>query len=252
MDLISDKVKSTDEAVPESNGLNLLELELDAAFPFKEKFALDFTDLAATDRPVPRDSDKWRKQHADLVEKAKQTNPQLVFYGDSITAGMSEGNALKKAFGNDAENFGIVGDSTQHLLWRLQNGEANFKTPPEKGVLLIGANNVGNARNEDIVKGILADLQEAQQKMPDAKWLVLGVLPQGRSATDPRRAQIKDLNDKLEKALAGIPGVRYYDAGPGMLEKDGSMSDRVWWRDGLHPRNYTPMFDQLKQELNKF
>ncbi len=88
--------------------------------------------------------------------------------------------------------------------------------------------------------------------MPGIKFLVIGVLPQGKDPHNPRRDQIKDLNQKLEHALANEPNVKFVDVGAKMLEKDGSMSDKVWWGDGFHPRNYTPMFDAIKPELSKF
>lgn len=220
------------------------------AYPHeRESFVPDFTDRAAPDQPVPRDPEKWHNKHNALVEKAKTTDASLVFYGDSITEGMSEGNALKKAFGDKAENFGIIGDSTQHLLWRLQNGEADFKKAPETAVLLIGANNIGAANNQDIVKGIIADAKEMAAKMPGTRLLVLGVLPQGKTAADPRREQINKLNAELETALKSIPNLSFFNVGPQMLEKDGSMSPKVWWGDGLHPRDYTRMFDAIKAEL---
>jgi hypothetical protein len=201
--------------------------------------------------PVPRTPQSWKDKHSELVKKAESKNLSLAFYGDSITEGMSADNALKKSFGDKADNFGIVGDSTQHLLWRLQHGEANFKQKPEEAVLLIGANNVGKASSEDIVKGILANVAELQKQMPDTKLLVLGVLPQGKTAGDPRREEIKNINDELQKQLAGRSNVSYFDVGPKMLEKDGSMSPKIWWGDGLHPRDYSPMFNEIKPVLEK-
>lgn len=246
----TDEIKNGSES---QHGLNLLDLHQQSeTFPFSDGFAQDITDLGSTDTPVPRNTEKWRQSHQALVDKAKNTEPDLVFYGDSITAGMSLGDTLHKSFGAKAENFGIIGDSTQHLLWRLQNGEADFKHAPEKGVLLIGANNVGNkGTTDDIVRGIIADLHEAQKQMQETKWLVLGVLPQGKEANDPRRAQITEINKKLSDALKNEKNVRFLDVGPKMLDSNGGMSDKVWWGDGLHPKNYAPMFDAIKPELTK-
>lgn len=203
-----------------------------------------------TDRPSPRPTDKWKREHEDLVKKAQTTDASLVFFGDSITKGMSLGNQLQNEFGCKAENFGIVGDSTQHLLWRMQNGEMEFKNAPEKGVILIGANNIGAATNEEIVKGIVATVNEARAQQPDTKWLVLGVLPQGRSASDPRRATIEKINSLVQQELAGKTNVTFMDVNKKMLESDGSMSDNVWWRDGLHPKNYTPLFKAIRPTLD--
>ena len=212
-------------------------------FPTKEELI--------TDRPLPRNTDKWKREHADLVKKAQTTDANLVFYGDSITKGMSIGNALQNEFGCRAENFGIVADSTQHLLWRMQNGEMEFKTAPEKGVILIGANNIGAASNEEIAKGIVATVNEASSRLPNTKWLVLGVLPQGRSASDPRRATIEKINTLVQQELAGKNNVTFMDVNKTMLEADGSMSDNVWWKDGLHPRSYTPLFKAIRPTLEK-
>lgn len=203
-----------------------------------------------TDKPIPRNTDKWKREHDDLVKKAQSTDANLVFYGDSITKGMSMGNALQNEFGCRAENFGIVGDSTQHLLWRMQNGEMQFKTAPEKGVILIGANNIGAATEDEIVKGIVATVNEARTRQPDTKWLVLGVLPQGRAASDPRRAQIERINSAVERELAGKDKISYLNVNQKMLQPDGSMGDDIWWRDGLHPRNYSPLFKAIRPVLD--
>ena len=217
----------------------------------KPNFNPEKTALSNTEKPVPRNSEDWRKQHDALVHKAETSNTSIAFFGDSITKGMESGNALKKFFGNSADNFGIVGDSTQHLLWRLQHGEANFKQNPQESVLLIGANNIGAASTKDIVKGILANVNEMQKQMPDTKLLVLGVLPQGKNANDPRREKIKEINEELKRQLTGRSNLTYYDVGPNMLEKDGSMSSKIWWGDGLHPKDYAPMFSAIKPLLEK-
>lgn len=203
-----------------------------------------------TDRPSPRPTDKWKREHEELAKRAQTTDANLVFFGDSITKGMSLGNQLQNEFGCKAENFGIVGDSTQHLLWRMQNGEMEFKKAPEKGVILIGANNIGAATNEEIVKGIIATVNEARTRQPDTKWLVLGVLPQGRSASDPRRATIEKINSLVQQELAEKANITFMDVNKKMLEPDGSMSDSVWWRDGLHPKNYTSLFKAIRPTLD--
>lgn len=206
---------------------------------------------AYTEIPIPRPGGNWQSQHDRLVNKARNTQPSLVFYGDSITVGMGIGDALRKSFGPNTENFGISADGTQHLLWRLKNGEADFKKDPEKSVLLIGANNL-IAKPDEVVKGVLANLAEMQKQMPNTKVLVLGVLPQGRDPYNRRREIVREINQKLERALAGKSNVRFYDAGPRMLEANGAMSDRVWAGDGVHVRNYTPLFEAIKPELRKF
>ena len=40
-----------------------------------------------------------------------------------------------------ARAFGISGDRTQHLLWRIQNGELQFRHAPEVVCICVGTNN---------------------------------------------------------------------------------------------------------------
>lgn len=217
------------------------------AAPVRPQPAPDSGRLSAPERAAPRTASGWQAQHDALARKAA-TKPELAFFGDSITAGMSAGDALKKSFGPKAENFGIVGDSTQHLRWRLQNGEANMA--PQKAVLLIGANNVGAAKPEEIAKGIVANARELTQRMPNTKVLVVGVLPQGMSAADPRRAQIDRINGLVQQQLGALPNVKFQDVGRRMLNPDGSMPSSVWYGDGLHPKSYSRFFDAIRPTLD--
>jgi hypothetical protein len=43
----------------------------------------------------------------------------------------------------EARAFGISGDRTQNLLYRLCNGELSFRHPPGVVVLCVGTNNLG-------------------------------------------------------------------------------------------------------------
>lgn len=42
-----------------------------------------------------------------------------------------------------ALNWGFSGDRTEHLIWRLQNGNVQ-RVNPEVAVILIGTNNTGH------------------------------------------------------------------------------------------------------------
>src|SRR5204862_288959 len=92
----------------------------------------------------------WMKRHESFVEEAKKGGFDVLFQGDSITDGWRNG-AQKKiwdaTFGPlKAANFGISGDRTQHVLWRLQNGEFEGLTLPKVVVLMIGTNNIGQTK----------------------------------------------------------------------------------------------------------
>ncbi len=86
------------------------------------------------------------KRHESFNEISKKGEAQLVFLGDSITHGW-EGKG-KAVWENHwaplkAANFGIGGDRTEHVLWRLEHG--NFDgLKPKAIVLMIGTNNTGH------------------------------------------------------------------------------------------------------------
>src|SRR5690606_11122066 len=75
-------------------------------------------------KPVPRDGG-WMQRHEAMNARVAQGNVDVVFIGDSITQGW-EGSGKKvweEFYGNrNAVNLGIGGDRTQHVLWRLDNG----------------------------------------------------------------------------------------------------------------------------------
>src|SRR5262245_16943981 len=136
-------------------------------------FAVLAQEVDAT-RPAPRD-DKWVKRHEGFVEIAKKGGVDVLLLGDSITDGWR--NAGKKAYAEHFEplksaNFGIGGDRTQHVLWRLQNGELDGITP-KVCMLMIGTNN-GKDSAEDVAAGITAIVKEFQKKSTTTKILLLG------------------------------------------------------------------------------
>ena len=86
------------------------------------------------------------KRHESFNVISKQGEAQLVFLGDSITHGWEgKGKAIwtKEWAPLKAANFGIGGDRTEHVLWRLEHG--NFDgLKPKAIVLMIGTNNTGH------------------------------------------------------------------------------------------------------------
>ena len=125
--------------------------------------------------------------HEKFVSIAKEGKAQLVFLGDSITAGWGGKDnqpIWNKAFGAyTPANFGIGGDRTQHVLWRIQNGELDGGIKPKALVLMIGTNNVGGDSPEGIAKGVTVIVETIRAKQPQAKILLLAVFPRGDKPT---------------------------------------------------------------------
>ena len=67
--------------------------------------------------------DGWHDQHAKHTNIARITNADTLLIGDSIISNYSRyPNILRDVFECNPLNFGIGGDRTQHVMWRIQNG----------------------------------------------------------------------------------------------------------------------------------
>src|SRR5262245_20997417 len=143
--------------------------------------------------PKARTDQNSMTAHAELLEKRKKGRIDIYFEGDSITRrwGTSDEqykhfleNWKQNFFGWNAADFGWGADLTQHILWRLQNGELD-NVNPKIIVLLAGTNNVGNKspvgdndpRVADTTRGIKAILDTFRQKAPNAMIILMGITP---------------------------------------------------------------------------
>jgi len=180
-----------------------------------------------TTQPVPKDE----KRHLGFVEIAKKGGVDFLLLGDSITDGW-RGKAKKiydEKFGPlKPANFGIGGDRTQHVLWRLKNGELEGITP-KLVMLMIGTNNAGDSA-DDVAAGITAIVKEIQGKSPTTKILLLGIFPRGEKPNAGR-----EKNDKVNAIVAklddGGKTVKYLDIGAKFL---GAGEDQDEREDRLH------------------
>jgi lysophospholipase L1-like esterase len=188
---------------------------------------------------LPSLSPQFQAKHLANLEVAKQGDANLLFMGDSITdfwrntEGAYAGKAvMDKHFGQwKIANFGIAGDTTQGVLFRLQNGEGQGFSP-RAIMLMIGTNNTARNTAAEIAEGIGATVLELQRDFPQAKILLLGVFPRGR-ANDPVRATLAEINRSIAKLHDG-ERVHYLDIGNGFLDAAGNVPVDVM-SDGLHP-----------------
>ena len=172
--------------------------------------------------------------HQRLVPEIEALRPRVLFLGDSITqAWATTGRAVWTRFFAPlrAGNAGIVGERTQGLLWRLDDG-ALPSVPPELVVLLIGTNNIPHTNAEYVARGILAVIAKLVEKLPNTKLLLLGLLPRGAEADDRFRLQVGEVN-RLLQLEAKAPHLRLLDLGGAVLEPDGTLSPAIS-PDGLH------------------
>lgn len=210
-------------------------------------------------KPVSR-GEGWEKRHEKFVEIAKRGGVDLLFLGDSITDAWGGEGHNPKASGAaifekeflplKAANFGIGGDRTQHVLWRLQNGELDG-IEPKVVMLMIGTNNSNREDNtaEEIADGVTAIVKEIHKRSPKTKVLLLAVFPRG-AKPNPQREKISKVNEIISKLDDGGKTVKYLDIGNKFLEADGTLPKEIM-PDFLHlsPRGYQIWADAVKPTL---
>jgi lysophospholipase L1-like esterase len=184
---------------------------------------------------------RFQQMHDQFLQRRTSGPIDLLFLGDSITEGWGTRgkDVWAKTYGDmNPANFGIGGDKTQHVLWRMDNGELDGINPKVL-VLMIGTNNVpGNTYSaEDILNADTKIVQEIRQKLPNTKILLLAIFPRGAKVTDPKvvplREKIKEVNEGLAKLDDGST-IRYLDIGNKFLDGDGDLPKEIM-PDALHP-----------------
>ena len=187
---------------------------------------------------APRDgaeSAAWLERHEHFVARARQGGIDVLFLGDSITdlfpvRGRHTWERRILPLGRVA-NFGISGDRTHHLLWRVRNGELDG-SGARVVVLLIGTNDLAFETPAGIARGIVAIVETIRAKLPRAAVVLNAVLPRG-APDDALRANAADVNRRIAPLARG-GRVLWVDAGPAFLDAGGRIPPELM-PDGLHP-----------------
>ena len=192
------------------------------------------------------------------------TEYDIVMVGDSITHRWErEGGEGRELFAEIKKtyrvlNLGIGGDQTQHVLWRLENGELEGYTA-KMFTVMIGTNN-GGRDPEGIAAGVKAIVELSRTKHPEAKVVLMPIFPRGAKPDDAKRvanekvnAIIRDCADSWLADLFGRGTVRWLDFNDKFLEPDGTLTKKVM-NDLLHPNengyriwweNVQPVFKEI-------
>ena len=188
---------------------------------------------------IPNLAQPFRAKHEQNLEVARGGDIELLLMGDSITdvwrntdGAFAGKSVLDEFFGHwKIANFGIAGDTTEGVLYRLENGEGEGFSPRAIN-LMIGTNNTRRNTAAEIAEGIGAVVLGLQEDFPDAKILLLDVFPRGR-AMDPVRGTIAEINETISRLHDG-DSVHYLDIGDAFLDGAGNIPASVM-SDGLHP-----------------
>ena len=198
--------------------------------------------------------------HAQLLEKAKQGRIDIYFVGDSIVRRWGAldypellANWKQNFHGWNAANFGWGADNIENILWRVENGELDGVNP-KIIVLLAGINNVGtfpggDAKVENITRGLKALVNVCQQKASNAVIILTALFPRNDNmAVVPT---INRINDNLAKMADGKK-IRFLNVNDKLADRDGKLFEGIS-KDKLHPdlKSYQVWADGLKPIFTK-
>lgn len=194
------------------------------------------------------------QRHEQFLARIKEGPIDLLFLGDSITdAWPRRGKESWEKFApyNPAD-FGISGDRTEHVLWRITHGELDG-IKPKVVVLMIGTNNIGHFPDEQpewAARGIEKIVETIHANLPETKVLLLGVFPRG-AKDSPAREKVEGINRIIAKLDDGKT-TRYLEIGKVFLDADGEIPKDVM-PDALHPsdKGYDLWYNALRPSLEK-
>jgi lysophospholipase L1-like esterase len=205
--------------------------------------------------------EQFLKDKADLLAKGPI---EFLAVGDSITdgwRGVPNPKDPKKGGGKDvwekyyapwnAYNIGIGGDRTQHVIWRLENGEVDG-IKPKVAMLMIGTNNLGSNTDDEIAAGVIKCVTTLRAKLPETKVLLLAIFPRSAKPTDGFRARIKGINAMVARLDDGGKTIKFLDIGDKFLDSEGALPTDIM-PDALHPnpKGYEIWAEAVKPTLDE-
>ena len=185
----------------------------------------------------------WWVQHEEINQLLKaEKKLDIIFLGNSITQGIGGDRpsvtykAGKPYFEKAFNEFrwvvaGISGDRTQHILWRLQNG--NYASSyPKLLVLTIGVNNFNEDSGEETADGIKLILDWVQANMHQTKVLLIGPLPTGLHPNSSNRIKYDIVHTIIKNYTS--PQVTYLPLTKYFIKQDGELDTKFCSGDGIH------------------
>ena len=197
--------------------------------------------------PETQDRDRatydWKKRHAEVLARHETVKPDVVFFGDSIIhywggepkAPLVWGpKSWSDCFaGMKVSNLGFGWDRTENVLWRIDHGELDV-IKPKVIIIKIGTNNTGvNQPPGEIASGIEAVCAAAHARQPEAKVLLLGILPR-KDESETRPSVTEQVNGILAEHLKDVTWLTFRDFGGLFREPSKGKPDARLFSDGVH------------------
>jgi lysophospholipase L1-like esterase len=176
----------------------------------------------------------WRQVVDGQLQRAKEGRATIVFLGDSLVQGWSEQPHWKEHYAKlGAVNFGVGGDGTPQLLYRIDKGILDG-LDPKVVMLSVGVNNVWPGFDaDDTVQGIKAVMAAIQKKAPAAKILLISNWHFFDKGDGGSRRRVDTINAAL-KAFADGQKVRLVEISERLLKPDRELELRYYVADKLH------------------
>lgn len=205
---------------------------------------------AGVPAPTPQ-MDSEAVERMNEIRREANTGPHaILFLGDSLTRKWDPTLWQRYFVPRGALNAGVNGDRTEHLLWRIKHGDLDRQNP-RAAVVLIGTNDIGSNRPGNIIaEGIRQILIALRERFPDARILLIGVLPRSELPDSHRRQQVTGVNS-LIRTCQDHRHIFYDDSGEGLLNQDRYLSRAVSF-DGVHltQHGYTLLTRRIDRELD--
>jgi lysophospholipase L1-like esterase len=206
-----------------------------------------------------KDDGTFLRKHEAIMQRARSGPIGLLFLGDSITENWkSRAPELWKQYEEkyQAADFGIGGDQTQHVIWRIEQGELDG-IHPKVVVFMLGTNNTAAYTADQIAAADRKIIRMVREKLPEAKIVLMAIFPRGPRTADKkigyehRMEIIRAVNLQLAKLDDGKT-IRYLDIGPKFIDADGKIPETLM-PDQLHPNaaGYKFWVDALQPLLDE-
>ncbi|BCE03075.1 GDSL-type esterase/lipase family protein [Marinicellulosiphila megalodicopiae] len=192
----------------------------------------------------------WIPRHEQKIKDSQNKNYDVVIFGDSIvhkfeTDGLKSWQALNQNY--SILNLGFSGDMTEHVLWRIQNGELKYVSP-SKVILMVGTNNTGLRFDsaQDTLLGIQLIVKEIQAIIPETNIIIIGLLPRSRKPSHKFRVRNQEVNRLLHSWIKSNSMLSYENIETEFLDNQGVISKEIM-PDALHLSEFG--YEILSQSL---
>ena len=178
----------------------------------------------------------WQGKHSQNVNDVLTKKRHITFLGDSLVSNFWRRPDLLTFGGEGFNNFGIGGDKTENVLYRVLHGEV---TKHSRMIFLhVGANNVlRRDLPEEILGGIEAICNAILGIAPHCSICVSTIVPMGGDFKI--RQAIKSTNNILrEWAQTFGQGVTLVDHDKlTWFDSEGTLNRDLFWKDLIHLSN---------------